>query len=392
VNNRPKPSLFPALSVVLPTPEETLLLRACLFSGNDAQNAWQEWRRRSNVSTNRFLGDDESVKKLRPLVFGAQNLHGLEVDKESQTYLRSAFLQEELRGKIILKVCRDILQLFESERIPTIVLKGVALAETVYANPAHRHCHDIDLMIKVEDVGRAVSRLSSIGFKGTDSRLEHESKVALELHTSLFTLDYHNGTLPEMWHRGRNQSIAGFSTRILAPADNLLHVCGHAFYESRRGSLRWVSDAWLIMDRHRDLDWDLLVDCAERSHLAIPLSVTLEYLAEHLSAPIPSSVLNRLFALAEKSDATQRELALFGARLAPKGSLNNLFRKMEDWRGRLFLLRWLFFPTPNYLVMVEKVGQTLPLPLQYVYRPIRYALRRARNPVGGLYGQHTQRT
>ena len=79
-----------------------------------------------------------------------------------------------------------------------------------------------------------------------------------------------------------------------APADSLLHVCGHASYSKSRQSLRWLTDAWLIVNRHPDLDWDLLLDCARRSHLALPLSVALSYLANDLNAPIPLRFLNRL--------------------------------------------------------------------------------------------------
>jgi hypothetical protein len=374
-----RPALAEALSVILPTPAETLLLRACLSSSDSARRAWEQWQ---NEFRDGFLGDNGSIRKLRPLVFNAQNVHGLEIDKESQTYLRSAYLQEDLRSKIVRRICRDILMLLEKEGIPTIVLKGTALAETVYDNPVLRHCHDIDLLIRDQDMSRAMSLLPFIEFKEIDSKaepgssdcqLEHESGLPLELHTALFKLPYYNELLGETWKRSRNQIIADCPTRILAPADNLLHVCGHAFYESRRGSLRWVSDAWFIIDRHRDLDWDLLLDCANRSHLALPLSVTLAYLAEELSAPVPSSFLDRLLAAASKSSATERELALFGARSAPQGSLMNLFRKMRDWRGRAFMIQWLLFPSPSYLFMVEKARPSWPLPFHYIYRLLRYA-------------------
>src|SRR5262249_849097 len=146
-----------------------------------------------------------------------------------------------------------------------------------------------------------------------------------------------------------NEIIADCPARTLAPADNLLHVCGHAFHQSRRASLRWASDAWLIIARLSALDWDLVLDGAGRSHLTLPLSVTLAYLAEELDAPIPASFLNRLFAEARKSSAMERDLALFGAHSAPSGSLMNLFRKMKSWRARADMLRWLLLPSPSYL-------------------------------------------
>src|ERR1700746_3766744 len=100
--------------------------------------------------------------------------------------------------------------LLEKEGIPTILLKGTALAETVYDNPVLRHCHDIDLLIRDQDMSRAVSLLPSIEFKeidpqaepgSSDCKLEHESGLPLELHTALFKLSYYNELLGETWKR-----------------------------------------------------------------------------------------------------------------------------------------------------------------------------------------------
>jgi hypothetical protein len=383
MNNRSflRPSLLNALSVILPTREETLLLRACLHSDESARQAWEEWQRHVNDLGNGFLGDNGSVKKVRLLVFNALRRYGLEVDKESQTYLRSAYLREELRSKIFRRTCQDILLLLENEAIPAIVLKGTALAETVYDNPVLRHCHDIDILMRDQDMSRAASLLPSLGFSVVNqraepashhSKLEHESGLPLELHSHLFQIPYYNVPSTEMWERSQNRIIAGVPANILSPADGLLHVCGHASYAKSRESLRWVTDAWFVINRHSDLDWDRLLDCALQSHLALPLSVALGYLAEHLAAPIPSSFLDRLFAAASKSNAIERELALFGARSAPQGSLMNLFRQTRDWRERALLMQWLLLPSPSYLFSVEKVRRSWLLPFHYLYRPLRY--------------------
>ena len=387
-----KPALSGALSVILPTAEETLLLRACLSSGAAARRAWEEWQSRRNDSGTAFLAENQSVKKLGLLVFDALRRSGLEVDKESQTYLRSAYLKEELRSKIFGRIFREILMMLGNEGIPTLVLKGAALAETVYDNPVLRHCHDIDILIRNQDMSRAATLLSSIGFKqvnpksapgSDDCNLEHESGLPLELHTRLFKAVYYNAPLTELWERSQKCFIAGVRARILTPADNLLHVCGHAFYSPSRQSLRWVCDAWFIIERHRDLNWDLLLNCAVRSHLALPLSITLGYLVKELNAPIPSGFLERLSAAASKSKVIERELALLGAHSSTTESFMNLFRNINNWRDRVFLIRWLLFPSPSYLFLVESVRRSWLLPFHYVYRLLRYARVRFRSRFAG---------
>ncbi|HEY2988588.1 MAG TPA: nucleotidyltransferase family protein [Candidatus Binatia bacterium] len=380
-----RPPLADSLSVVLPTREETLLLRACLFSSDSARQAWKEWKSRATEVEDGLVGNNGAVKNLRPLVFDALRCHGMELDKESWTFLRSAYLKEELRSKIFRRICRDILLLLAKEGIPTIVLKGTALAETVYKNPVLRHSHDIEILIKDQDISRAATLLRALDFKGVEPKsrpgishftLEHKSALPLVLHSRLFQIPYHNTSLAEMWSRRQDCHIADVRTHILAPCDNLLHVCGHAFYSRSRQSLRWVSDAWLVIDRHRDLDWDLLLDCARQSRLVLPLSVTLSYLAEELDAAIPATFFNRLFAAASKSTAIEREFALFGARSASAGSFRNLIRKARGWRGRASVLKWMLCPSPDYLFWVQQIRRSWLLPFHYVYRPARYAAQR----------------
>ncbi len=192
-----KPALSHPLSVILPTSEQTLLLRACLHSDESARQAWEEWQSHRNRLRNGFIGDHRSVRKLRPLLFNALRCHGVEIDKESQTYLRSAYLREKLRSKIFRRICRQILLLLKNEDIPAIVLKGTALAETVYDSPVLRHCHDIELLIRNEDISRAASLLASLRFRrvsqkpkpGSNFKLDHESGLPLELHSALFQAD-----------------------------------------------------------------------------------------------------------------------------------------------------------------------------------------------------------
>ena len=376
---RLRPSLSEALSVVLPTSEQTLLLRACLHPDESARAAWEEWQRRRNGP----IRDNASIRKVRPLVFNALRSHGLKLDRESQTYLRSAYLQEELRSYIFRRIFRDVLLSLASAGIPTIVLKGAALAETVYGNPSLRHCHDIDLLIKEQDLRRATGLLSPLGFKKRDepdseeSKMDHDSALPLELHTRLFEIPYYTAPLAEMWERSEKRIVAGVEAQILSPADNLLHVCGHAFYSAKRKSLRWVCDAWLIIDQHRDPNWDLLFDCARRSHLTLPLSVTLGYLAKELDAPIPPTFLNRLFGAAAKSSVIEKDLALWAARTASEDGPVTFLRKIKDWRVKALLIQWMLFPSPAYLAWVEQVRCSWLLPLHYVYRPLRYAWHRS---------------
>ncbi|TMA95578.1 MAG: nucleotidyltransferase family protein [Deltaproteobacteria bacterium] len=300
-----KPAPSDACSI-LPTLEQVLLLRACLQSGQSGREAWEAWQsQRSNFHNG--LETTEALSGLRPLLLNALRRNAVAADKTFLTYLRVAHLREEARTNIYRRICGRLLSTLRAEGIQAILLKGAALADTVYPSPVLRHCHDIDILLMDGDLQRAVRALSSQDFMPFDEtpepviddmKLVHRSGLPLELHSRLFRTPFYNETLAGIWTRSQEQMIADVPSRILSPADNLLHVCVDAFYCESRQSLRWVCDSWLIIDRYPNLDWNMLLDNARDGDFAQPLSIILGYLEQELNAAIPAAFLDRLYAAA----------------------------------------------------------------------------------------------
>jgi hypothetical protein len=255
----------------------------------------------------------------------------------------------------------------------------------VYEDPVLRHCHGINILLHEGDVFRAASVMPPSGFVPLAHRpnlgqrpftLIHESGLPLHLHRRLFTSEHYNVPFEDLLARSQIESIAGVSTRILSPADNLLHVCIQASSNSSNESPRWVSDAWYLMVRYRNLDWNVLLDCALRNRLALPLSVTLSYLTKDLNAPIPKIILDRLCDAASRTDAMRGEAMLATALAGTRLSVRSLVRMTGGWRPRLIIVKWILFPSRDYLRSAYHVGHSWLLPFYYVYRPLRYVARR----------------
>jgi len=373
------------LSVLLPTSRQTSFLRACLYSGDAGREASEAWLCQGDATKDDLK--DEGVKSLLPLLFSACQRNKVEVDTEFLTLLRTASLREELRTKTYRRICQNVLSTLTAAGMPIIALKGAVLAETVYDHPALRHSHDIDILLGENDPSRALSLLSSLGFaplrpagdpEWQNIQFIHQSGLPLALHHHPFHVPLHNAAQADMWARSQTQVVADVPVRTLSPADALLHLCGHASYCPSRTSLRWVCDAWFLIERYPSLDWDILLDCVVRSRLALPLSVMLGYVAEELRAPIPATFLDRLRTAASQSNTIERELALWGVRAGGRIRFKNLVRMPHDWRTRAFVLKWLFLPSPAYLRSVRQIPRAWPLAFFYAYRPLQYVLRCAR--------------
>src|SRR3989442_14960923 len=75
-------------------------------------------------------------------------------------------LADGLAGQLIRsRELGQLLQRFESGRIPVIPLKGPALAETLYPDPALRPCTDLDLLIRREHLDRVDNLLLGLGYR-----------------------------------------------------------------------------------------------------------------------------------------------------------------------------------------------------------------------------------
>ena len=375
-------TILSSLSVILPTEHETSLLQACLWSGKSGAQAWATWRGGIN-NPGKFLQDDSGgIKGLLALLFHSLRDKRVSVDKEFHTYLRTAYLRDALRSRTYSRICRDVIDAFASAGIPAVLLKGAALAETCYESPSLQHAHYLDILIKSRDLNYAVEMLGAHGFTSANVgdweqegvELVHESRLPLVLHRRLFRLPLYSVSMKEIWGRSRIEMINGAPTRVLCSTDNLFHICGSVFDLEPYQSLRWVCDAWFLIQRSPDLDWNLLIESARGSRMVLPLLMTTRYLSESLGASIPISFLAGLQAAALEVTPIEGEAALFAVQTSARGGLKKILVGCNDWPTRRFVLKWALVPSLEYMRYVYKVPMPL-VPFSYFYRPLKYLLR-----------------
>lgn len=287
----------------LPSIEQTLILRACLWNNESGLHSWNLWQSQFGDLTENIRQDTRGLKRLLPLLYIAFRHHGVVVDKFLMTCLRTARFREELRSKVFVQIFREVLRAFNQAEIPVIVLKGAALAQTVYMDPALRHCHDIDILLGERNIKKAYDLLSALEFipyhKDVTPQWEtikfvHNSGLPVELHRHLFLTQNNPIKISDLSESLHIQDIAGVPFRVLTPEMGLIQVCCHSYNMNRKGSIAWICDAWLIIDRYPELNWDGIIKFVQNHSIAKPLFFTLNYLAKELGAPIPQEFLKYL--------------------------------------------------------------------------------------------------
>ncbi len=372
------------LSTVLPSLAQTQLLRACLWCGEAGAQAWRKWSREIADPAGFLRREKDGVKGLLPLLFDSLQTNDVFVERKFRTYLRTAYLRDELRSRTYGRICHDVTTTFTSAGIPAVLLKGAALAETCYKSPALQHAHHLDILIRDRDLTRAVEILrlhdftcatvaTSSEWRGVE--LVHESGLPVVLHRRLFRCPFYSVNMEEIWVRSRKKVLYGAPTRFLCSSDNLFHICGLVFDLEQHESLRWVCDAWFLIQRRPNLDWNLLLECIRQSRMVFPLYITASYLAESLNAPIPNSFLVGLRAAALKAQPIEREVALLAVQTNARGGLKKIMQNCDDWHTQGFVIKWALLPSPEYMQRVYEVPSAFLLPLCYLYRPLKYLLR-----------------
>jgi Uncharacterised nucleotidyltransferase len=287
-----------------PTPRQERLLRAALVEGGAAERAWEEW-----VAA-RVDGEplDPGSARLFPLVvarLGARR-------SEDATLSRLSERQQWARARLqlFLKVLSGAVEVLEAAGIETLLLKGAALALRHYPEPATRPMSDLDVLVPASRVQEAAALLASAGFAphaGIPGRARlvtsHAMPFArgpglvLDLHWHVFYECRWPDADDDLWRAAEDVELLGTRSRALGAADQLMHVISHGLRWSVVPSIRWVPDAVMVVRHSPGLDWDRLLDQAQRRRLVPPLGAGLEYLAARMELPLPSGVLERAHSL-----------------------------------------------------------------------------------------------
>ena len=94
-----------------------------------------------------------------------RNLDGNDlVPPEIMGQLEARYLQTVAKNLIFRSELRNILKALEKHGIDTIVLKGVALAETAYGNIGLREMLDIDILVRPEKAMLAYAAVENLGY------------------------------------------------------------------------------------------------------------------------------------------------------------------------------------------------------------------------------------
>lgn len=272
--------------------------------------------------------------------------------------------------------------------VTPLVLKGAALAHTVYAAPWERPHSDVDLMIPADRAGTVHRVLVAMGYEParevlhpllTGQRHYHHRGplgIALDVHTRLVN-PWVFRDLPdydELAGRAVPIPALGPHARALSRPDALLHALVHrvAHHNSSDDPL-WLSDIALLAAGMSGDAWRLLVSLVHRAGVRAIARDGLRAAGADAGAVVPLWVLDAM-----DGGASEASAALLGGRLTEWRLQWINFRSLPDWRTRARFVRAHVAPPPDQLT--TDVGTGWRRVARYVARVV-YGLRKWAAPI-----------
>jgi hypothetical protein len=264
--------------LLYPADDWLFLLRACLVSGAQGEKAWNEWQAAAGGPAALLSGQWAAAKRWWPLLWTALRRNRLDVAHDISMPLKSACAAETVRYSRCRHIASSVVSVLTGSGFEPVLLKGMALAETVYEHPFLRHCHGIDVWIRTGDPQRAAAELAPAfhpdpgndARPGSPARFSHGSGLPLQLRGKAFEDECLPAATPVV--RGD-----GLLCDMLPREYALCQACREAGREEDF-PFAWISDGWHLLRSPGSLDREQLSSIVSRSDTAGVLRERLEYL------------------------------------------------------------------------------------------------------------------
>jgi hypothetical protein len=298
--------------VMLGREERFLLIAARIYLDEAGEIALSQFLR-GEIFWERIVGESASLG-LAPLIYRnlSREMFKNSVPSRVLSALARSAHAAACRAAIQLSSLDGILASMRNRGIRPVLLKGAALALTLYDQPALRPMQDIDLLVETGKVTSAVQVLEDLGFSGVVNNyddgfyaahhhvrpmIDPGGRVIVEIHKGLVPPE--DGLFVDpapALERATSVDIQDKEYRVLCREDQLLHAALHLSYADRFiGKIRDLLDLDAQATvKGRAFDWGLVVESARSLEVSRSLYSTLDLARRLLGTPVPAAVLTEM--------------------------------------------------------------------------------------------------
>jgi hypothetical protein len=331
-----------------------------------------------------------------------------EIPTSARDGLEEAFYRTAAHNTLILsQLARILTALAEgvAPSVPTIVLKGAALALTVYDSIALRPMTDLDLMVPRAHVSVAMKVLHNSGYQAVErlgagldwSADYHEhlcggpaGVVRVELHWGLIAgqANWRAPSIEWFWQQAepadlerlllslpgsrdsvQRGDVISPQALLLGPTAHLLYIAAHFSLQHGAAEERliWLYDIHLLVKRCADrLDWNTLISQAAEFRWSAAVYAALAAARARFGTPVSPEVLQRLDQMAHPAAVRAMERRSDPSPLRMRDVWDDIIAL--DWGHRWQLLWAVACPSPAFMRQRYRARRPGQWALYYPYR------------------------
>jgi len=301
---------------------------------------------------------------------------------ETRAYLDAAYAQARAQWLLRKTALQRFLALMNQEpSLPVILLKGAALALTLYDDPAIRPMNDIDLLAPPERLMDGVARLRQAGYEesglapGSDAGYLHHfifvdraTGVRFEPHRTLPMLPAGNAGLDWFLNQTERHELEGAPFLTLTPAAQLLHAAAHAVLEhggEQSAVGVWFYDIDQLLRRWSEtLDWDQVLARAQILGWEAALHQAIHLARTWFGSPLPRAIRAWLEFPVDQLSGYNDFRSATSPRRTTSLAVLHIMRGLT-WRQRMQQMMHMLLPSRAYM---QRRYPGLPWLLAYPYR------------------------
>ena len=279
---------------------------------------------------------------------------------------------------------RRILDRLAREHVRALVIKGTALAYTVYGSAWHRPRTDTDLLIDPNETDEAIRVLESCGYARSDAVTagtlvthqaafervdDHGLSHVIDLHWRLVNPQVLANVLPfeYLWQHAQPVAPLGPDARTPRAVDAVLVASIHRLaHHQGQDRLIWLYDLHLLTTRFTDVDWSVLADAACRFGVAGLCLDGLRQARARTGTRIPP----RVEELWQATAPSERSHVYVSGPVLKRDVLASDLAELPGWRARARLVKEHAFPPAAFMRTRYGVTSAIWLPALYVHRLI----------------------
>lgn len=310
-------------------------------------------------------------------------LHSAGFDLKTQEWydLRRLYTQQVYRYLQRKSAYKTLETAFHAAHIPTIWLKGFALAHSVYPNPALRPMADMDVLVPFSNKEQALALALQHGYVIVPLQsparqiiwhhYQLRGPVILEMHYRLLSArskSLRSAQLTWFWSQTQLLRCSGISFHAFTPEAEILYLSAHAILQHGETEflLQRYLDLHLLIQQTPALDWNLIVEQAIQLCCTYPTQRALTITRDYFHSPIPDAVLDAL-----EQRRPREEGSVYTLQIQPDSTL--LESTLELMRAMSGREKWgwfwgILFPTAAYISFRYRPRAAWQLPFYYPYR------------------------